>query len=156
MVDIIKTAYQKMCKSLPGSYKTMAAMLNISPSALDNRIYERKGQSVDVSLALAMQDNSESDEFAKAIAEVSGGVFVKLPQMADFDSEEIQPKFIELLEHMGELASEWRGSTEDGEVDKIERRRLEVLAQQIHQTVAEINALTFKYYCAAPKGGYDE
>lgn len=135
----------------------MAAMLNISPSALDNRIYERKGQSVDVSMALAMQDNSESDCFAKAIAEVSGGVFVKLPRMAEFDSEEIQPKFIELLDHMGRLAKEWQDATEDGEVDKNERRRLEHIAVQIHQKVSEINVLTFKYYCPAHmKGQNDE
>lgn len=155
MVDIVKAAYQTMCKSVPGSYTAMAAMLNTSQSSLENRIYERKGQSVDVRMALEMQTNSGRDDFAHAVAEASGGVFIGLPPMADFDNEDIQAQFVALLDQMGKMAREWRTATEDGEVDKIERRRLEVLAQRIHTTVGKINTLTFAYYCLKDEASHE-
>lgn len=52
-VDRIRASYQSMCRSVNGGWSAMAASVSLSKDGLENRIYERKGQSVDVHLAMA-------------------------------------------------------------------------------------------------------
>lgn len=125
----------------------MAAALGMSKDALENRIYERKGQSVLVETALQMQSFSSTTHFSEAVAQVSGGVFMKLPEHGDHDRDELLSKFNELYGELGELSIKFKVSVEDGEIDKRERADLTDVGQHIHRTVEELLTLTFQIYC---------
>lgn len=62
----IRKAYLAMIKEYPGGWDAMSAALGMTRDALENRIYERKGQSVLVETALQMQIFSASSHFADA------------------------------------------------------------------------------------------
>ena len=142
----IKRSYLAMIREYPGGWDAMAAALGMSRSALENRIYERKGQSVLVETALQMQQFSNSTHFAEAVAQVSGGVFMKLPSH-NYDRDELLDKFNELYAELGELSMKFKTSIEDGEIDKRERDELTDVGQHVHRTVEELLALTFQIYC---------
>lgn len=143
----IKKAYLSMIKAFPGGWDAMAAALGMSRDALENRIYERKGQSVLVETALQMQAFSGTTHFAEAIAQGSGGVFLKLPSGGDHDREELLDKFNELYAELGDLSTRFKESVADGEIDKREREGLTDAGQHIHRTVQELLTLTFQIYC---------
>lgn len=143
----IKKAFLSMIKAFPGGWDAMAAALGMSKDALENRIYERKGQSVLVETALQMQSFSSTTHFAEAVAQVSGGVFMKLPEHGDHDREELLSKFNELYGELGELSIKFKTSIEDGEIDRRERADLSDVGQHIHRTVEELLTLTFQIYC---------
>ena len=56
----MRKAYLSMIRAFPGGWDAMAGALGMSRDALENRIYERKGQSVLVETALQMQQFSSS------------------------------------------------------------------------------------------------
>lgn len=143
----IKKAFLSMIKAFPGGWDAMAAALGMSKDALENRIYERKGQSVLVETALQMQSFSSTTHFAEAVAQVSGGLFMKLPEHGDHDREELLSKFNELYGELGDLSIKFKSSIEDGEIDKRERADLSDVGQHIHRTVEELLTLTFQIYC---------
>ncbi|WP_083370101.1 YmfL family putative regulatory protein [Chromobacterium sphagni] len=146
-MDRLRTAYQTMCKAMPGGWPAMAAALGFSKDGLENRVYERKGQSVSVHEALQMQAFSGTTLFAEAVAAEAGGVFIPLPDVATVDDEEIQRVYMELVDEVGRLAREWREATRDGEVDKRERQRLEGIRDAICTKVTQMNHLTFQVFC---------
>lgn len=143
----IKRAYLAMIKEFPGGWDAMAGALGMTRDALENRIYERKGQSVLTETALQMQQFSSSTHFAEAVAQVSGGVFMKLPEHGDHDRDELLAKFNELYAELGDLSIKFKVSIEDGEIDKRERADLSDVGQHIHRTVEELLTLTFQIYC---------
>ena len=136
-----------MIKEFPGGWDAMAGALGMTRDALENRIYERKGQSVLTETALQMQQFSSSTHFAEAVAQVSGGVFMKLPEHGDHDRDELLAKFNELYAELGDLSIKFKVSIEDGEIDKRERADLSDVGQHIHRTVEELLTLTFQIYC---------
>ncbi|POA97173.1 hypothetical protein C2134_18425 [Chromobacterium sinusclupearum] len=146
-MDTIRISYQSMCKAMPGGWPVMAAALGMSKDALENRVYERKGQSVSVHEALQMQAFSGTTLFAEAVAAEACGVFIPLPDVAAVDDEEIQRVYMELVDEVGRLAREWREATRDGEVDKRERQRLEAIRDAICTKVTQMNHLTFQVFC---------
>ncbi|MFK7089315.1 YmfL family putative regulatory protein [Chromobacterium violaceum] len=146
-MDRLRTAYQAMCKAMPGGWAAMAAALGFSKDGLENRVYERKGQSVSVHEAMQMQAFSGSAVFAEAVAAETGGVFVPLPDISTVDDAEIQRVYMELVDEVGRLAREWREATRDGEVDKRERQRLEAIRDAICAKVTQMNHLTFQVFC---------
>ncbi|WP_047258443.1 YmfL family putative regulatory protein [Chromobacterium subtsugae] len=146
-MDRLRTAYQTMCKAMPGGWAAMAAALGFSKDGLENRVYERKGQAVSVHEAMQMQAFSGSSIFAEAVAADSGGVFVPLPDIDTVDDAEIQRVYMELVDEVGRLAREWREATRDGEVDKRERQRLEAIRDAICAKVTQMNHLTFQVFC---------
>ncbi|UTH73322.1 YmfL family putative regulatory protein [Chromobacterium sp. IIBBL 290-4] len=146
-MDRLRTAYQTMCKAMPGGWPAMAAALGFSKDGLENRVYERKGQSVSVHEALQMQAFSGTTLFAEAVAAEAGGVFIPLPDVEAVDDEEIQRVYMELVDEVGRLAREWREATRDGEVDKRERQRLEAIRDAICTKVTQMNHLTFQVFC---------
>ena len=148
----IKKAYLAMIKEYPGGWDAMAAALGMTRDALENRIYERKGQSVLAETALQMQQFSTSTHFAEAVAQVSGGVFMKLPQHADHDRDELLAKFNELYSELGDLSGKVREYVKDDEIDRRERADLSDVGQHIHRTVEELLTLTFQIYCRPASG----
>lgn len=148
----IKKSFLSMIRSFPGGWDAMAGALGMSRDALENRIYERKGQSVLVETALQMQQFSGTTHFAEAVAQMSGGLFMKLPDHGGQDRDELLTKFNELYGELGELSIKFKLSVEDGEIDKRERADLSDVGQSIHRTVEELLALTFQIYCKPAQG----
>lgn len=146
-MDTIKGSYQMMCRAINGGWAAMAQTLSTSVTSLQNSVYCRKGQQMSVARALAMQAASGTTYFAEAVARHSGGVFVEQPPSHPFGNEDIQEKYVELLEKVGSLARRYREATADNQVNRYERRDLETLGHQICQLVTQINQLTFRIYC---------
>jgi hypothetical protein len=120
----------------------------MSRDALENRIYERKGQSILVETAMQMQKFSNSTHFVEAVAQESGGVFMPYPERGDeCDKDELLDKFNQLYAELGELSKTFKVSVADGEIDKRERADLVDVGQQIHRVVEELLGLTFRIYC---------
>lgn len=136
-----------MIKAYPGGWDAMAAALGMTRDALENRIYERKGQSVLVETAKQMQLFSATTHFAEAVAHESGGVFMRLPDRSDQDHDELLAKFNELYAKLGDLSTKFRDSVRDNEIDRREKQDLSDIGQEIHRTVEELLALTFQVYC---------
>lgn len=145
-MDNIKGSFQMMCRAINGGWEAMSAKLSMSRTSLENRVYARKGQQMTVALAMAMQAHSQTAYFAEAVARDSGGVFIQIPPANEIGNVDIQAKYIELLERVGDLAREYREATEDNEVDGRERKTLERLGNQICQLVTQINQLTFRIF----------
>lgn len=144
----IRKSYLAMIKSFPGGWDAISAAMGMSRDALENRIYERKGQSILVETALQMQKFSNSTHFVEAVAQESGGVFMRFPERGDeSDKDELLDKFNELYSELGELSKKFKTSVADGEIDKRERADLVDVGQHIHRTVEELLGLTFQIYC---------
>lgn len=145
-MDMRKT-YLEMIRAFPGGWDAMAGALGMSRDALENRIYERKGQSLLLDTALQLQAFSGTTLLAEAVARQAGGVFMQLPEHGLRNREEMLTKFNELHARLGDLSNKFSDYTRDDEIDRAERRSLEDSGQQIHRTVAELLALTFSIYC---------
>lgn len=143
----LKQAYQRMIKAFPGGWDAMAGALGMSRMCLENRIYERKGQSLLVETAVQMQHTSSTTFFAEAVAQLSGGVFMRMPKHDNIDREELLIKFNQLYAELGHLSIKFKDSVSDGEIDHKERADLTDVSQDIHRTVEELMALTFRIYC---------
>ena len=147
----LRQAYLGMIKAFPGGWDAISAALGMSCIALENRIYERKGQDLHVQTALQLQEFSQTTQFADAIAAQSGGTFVKLPCVDHINNESISDKFHEIFEEFGELSVEFRSSTKDGVINPRERESMNALVDKIHKTMDELRAMTFKVYCPETK-----
>lgn len=141
----LKKAFQEMIK-VHGPSDT-AALMEMSESSLDNRVYERQGQEFKVRQALRLQQVSKTTLFAEEIAEMSGGTFVKLPEPGAIDNESLLSKFNQLHTEIGRLSAEFAADTEDDEINDRERARLEAIGEKIHRATQELLGLTFKVYC---------
>lgn len=143
----LKTSYLAMIRAYPGGWDAMAAALGMSRSALENRIYERKGQSLLVETALQMQAFSGTTSFAETIAQLSGGAFFLLPDGGDQDRDDILAKFNALHAELGDLSRAFNAAVTDQEIDSRERTDLMAIQQRIHARAAELLALSFRIYC---------
>ena len=70
-----------MIKVFPRGWDAIAAALEMTRNALENRIYETKRQTMSAETALVLQKMTGSTLFAEAVASLSGGAFVKLLKM---------------------------------------------------------------------------
>ncbi|AEK63194.1 YmfL family putative regulatory protein [Collimonas fungivorans] len=148
----LRQSYLSMIKQFSGGWDAISAALGMSRDALENRIYERKGQSLCVDTALQMQAFSSTTYFAEAIATASGGVFVAMPSAVDIDNEALLNKFNQLHSHIGLLSRRFSEATADGEVDKRERADLSAIGDEIHKDMQELLGLTFRIYCRDAQG----
>jgi hypothetical protein len=147
----LRKAYQSMIRAFNGGAPAMAGALGMSEASLQNRVYEVKGQAVQTETALAMQRLSGTTFFAEAVAELSGGMFVVLPEVDEHcDNEELLSKFTQILGDLGELASTHREAIKDGVVNDREKHDLEHVAAAAHRHIQELLTLTFRIYC--PQG----
>lgn len=139
--------YLEMIRAFPGGWEAMAGALGMSRDALENRIYERKGQSILVETAMQMQAFAGTTHFAEGVAQASGGVFLKLPEVKIVGNDELLSEFNLLYAELGELSSKFRAYTEDNDINQAERADLDNVAQRIHRTVEELLTLTYQVYC---------
>lgn len=149
----IRQSFLGMIKAFPGGWDAMCGALSMRRDALENRIYERKGQSMCIDTALQMQAFAGTTHFAEAIATVSGGVFVRLPAAGEIDNDVLQEKFHELYAELGRLSLVYSESIKDGEIDRRERADWSAIADDIHKTMQQLMGLMFKIYCRVPMAG---
>lgn len=136
-----------MIRAFPGGWDAMAAAVGLSKDALENRIYERKGQTITVELAELMQKLSSTTFFAEGVSRDAGGVFLKLPEGRDIGNEELLAEFNLLYAELGQLSGKFREYVADDNIDITERADLDAEALKIHRTVEELLALTYRVYC---------
>lgn len=141
----LRKAYLSMIKGFSGGLELMASGLGMSASSLTNRIYEKKGQSVSVADSLAMQVLTGTTFFAEAIAELSGGSFVKLPEFED-GNEELSKKFNELYIELGQLSAAYSAAIADGEIDGKEKEQISEIRNHMLRTLQCLTALMFRVY----------
>jgi DNA-binding Lrp family transcriptional regulator len=136
-----------MIKAFPGGWDAIAGALGMSRDALENRIYERKGQGVLVETALQMQKFSGTTHFAEAVAALSGGTFVKLPEV-EVENVDLLKKFNELYAELGRFSTDFNLATADEEIDRREEAMLRDDADRMHKVLSELVALTMRVYAA--------
>lgn len=125
----------------------MCGAIAMSRDALENRIYERKGQSVLVETAMNLQSFSGTTHFAEAVATASGGAFVKLPADLSDENEALLSKFQTLYAELGQFSHDFSRATADDHIDAGERKVLEADGARIHKVLSELMAITFRIYC---------
>lgn len=143
----IRKSYLSMIKAFPGGWDAITGALGMTRDALENRIYERKGQGVQVELALQLQAFTGTTHFAEAVAVKSGGTFVKLPDDLEHCNVALSKKFREVNVRLGEFSKRFDEATKDDEIDAKERRDLEEIAAGMQRCIAELLALSFRVYC---------
>lgn len=134
-------------KAYEGGWDAMAGALAMSRTALENRVYEKKGQGLLVETALLIQEFSKTTNFAESVAQQSGGVFFRLPDPDVADNESITRKFNEVYGAIGELAADFNTFTADNEVTESERDVLNDVVRKIHARIEELLACTLRVYC---------
>lgn len=150
----IRESYLAMIRAMSGGWGAMCGALAMTRDALENRIYERKGQGVLVETAMAIQGLSGTTHFAEAVATASGGTFVLLPADLSGDNEVLMLKFQALYQELGVFSKDFTDAVADDTIDPAERRRLEADCARVHKVMAELMALSIRIYC--PNGGRDE
>jgi hypothetical protein len=140
-----------MIKAFPGGWDAMVGALGMSRDALENRIYERKGQGVLVETARQLQAFSGTTHFAEAIATASGGVFVKLPDDLDGDNDEMWSKAQQLQIELGRFFEDVKKATADGVIDEREQAVLDADEARVHKVMAELHALVRRIYTPQPR-----
>ena len=149
----IRKAYLAMIKAFPGGWDAIAPALGFTRDALENRIYERKGQGMLVDTAMQMQATTSTTHFAQAVAQASGGIFMPMPTAGEHDRQELLAKFNELYAKLGDLSVTFKDAIRDDEIDQGERAALTDVGQEIHSTVEGLLGLTFQIYCRKQQGG---
>lgn len=140
-MDLIRSAILKMAHSVAGGHVAAAAALGLcSKAALENRLYQVKGQRVSIEEAMMLQIISNRTDFAQAVAFESGGVFVEMPDLdaAALQGEDILNSFLNVFVQMGELVKQYQLAEADGNVDADERA---VIWQQIRELTQVLYAL---------------
>ena len=148
MTDTINQALRTMAQSPNGGYAVTSSMLGITRAALENRLYEVKGQRVSIEEAMLMQRLLERTDFAEAVAAESGGVFVAVPEMdaAALMGEDIREHLHHSVEELGTLFSTWRNSTADGCLSKTESAQLWQQVRSVVNRVVAVAAVTDRIY----------
>ena len=143
----LRKAYLSMIKAFAGGWDAIAPALGMTRDALENRIYERKGQGLLVETALQMQAFAGTTHFAEAIATLSGGTFVRLPDIDAVDNDSLFKKFNQLHADIGLLSQKFSDYTSDDELDAVECASLSGIGNDIHRKMEELLTLTFRIYC---------
>jgi hypothetical protein len=140
-----------MIKAFPGGWDAMAGALGMSRDALENRIYERKGQGVLEQTARQIQKFSGTTFYAEAVATDAGGVFLKLPADAGNDNEEMWVKAQKLQIELGRYFEGVRTATADGVIDAREQVQLADDEARVHRVMAELHALVLRLHTPQPR-----
>lgn len=142
----MRAAILQTIRDFPGGWEAMAGALGMSRDALENRIYERRGQGLLLSTAVMMAKLADSPALAHELARQAGGVYVALPPAAT-ERGDILGQFNALYVELGNLSAEFRAAVGDDEIDDVERARLVRVGQQVHAKIEQLLGLSFAVYC---------
>jgi hypothetical protein len=134
-----------------GGRASLATALGMaSVNAFNNRLYELKGQKFDFDTPLVIQQLSGTNNYARAVAAESGGVFVPLPHVEIDDRQDLMCKFLELTAELGELSGDFNKFTGKGELTDAECEVLHQVGQKVHRTLEELLGLGMRVYRRSP------
>lgn len=127
--------YLEMIRAYPGGWEAMAAALGMSKDALENRLYERKGQQITVQTAMQMQAFSGTSFFAEAVAHESGGIFIPIQSFDGIADIELLDGYTAMVEDEGKFATDFRSALKDGTITRkeFELLRADIRKQQAHE-----------------------
>lgn len=145
----MRKAHVEMIKAYPGGWEAMAAALGMSRPALENRLYERKGQSLLGETSMQIQAFSGTTLYAEAVATASGGTFVLLPEMGECGNDAVLRKFQELYTDLGTFSAHFAEATKDDVIDAGEQKILAADGARLHRVIAQLQALALKVYGSA-------
>nr|DAR86411.1 MAG TPA: regulatory protein [Caudoviricetes sp.] len=146
--DVINQSLRRMASAPNGGHSTCAAMLGLTCAALENRLYGIKGQQISIEQAMLLQRLTESTDFAEAVAQESGGVFVALPELdeAAMVGLDIQEGFLNLFTQLANMVQKHSDITQDGRVTKWESAVLWREVSKISQQLAAVAVMTDRVY----------
>ncbi|OIR10990.1 hypothetical protein GALL_71610 [mine drainage metagenome] len=144
----MRKAYLAMIKAFPGGWDAMAAALGYTRMALENRIYERRGQSMSADTALMMQKLSNTTFYAEEVANQSDGIFIPIPEFTGVSDMALLDAYTEMVSDEGKFATDFREALKDGKVTQaeFEKLRKDLRQQQAHEMelLARIESLIVK------------
>lgn len=131
----IRQAYLAMVKNFPGGWDAIAPALGFTRSSLENRVYERKGQSVLVETALQMQKFTGTTHFAQAVANESGGVFIETPSFHGVADVELLKAYTTIVMDEGKFAHDFQHALDSNKFTRKEYSMLkaDICKQQAHE-----------------------
>ncbi len=141
-----RQALLDLIRKYPGGWDAMAAAVGMSRDALENRIYERKGQQISLHVATQMESFSDCDALVSAHAAARGGVFMKLPAPGDMGNEEISDLFHRIWQDMGELSNEYIELSQKGEATADDQRKLNRVIQEMHVLCERLKSQMMRVY----------
>lgn len=147
----IRQAILEDISAFSGGREALAVALGLtSVNALNNRLYELKGQKFDFDTPMVIQQLSGTTNYAQAVAAESGGVFVQLPHTEIDDRHDLLSKFLELTGQLGELSTDFTQFTGKGELTDSECEVLKGVGQNVHRTLEELLGLCMHLYRRQP------
>ncbi|WP_052318743.1 YmfL family putative regulatory protein [Escherichia coli] len=121
-------AVRKTIAALPGGYAEAADWLDVTESALFNRLRADGDQIFPLGWAMVLQRAAGTHYIADAVAQSAGGVFVSLPEIEEVENADINQRLLkELCQHChgkGEVSTACRGCKGKGIVLDEKRTRL--------------------------------
>lgn len=149
----LRQAKLEIIDAIPGGWDVAAAFLGLTVNALRNRVYEVKDQKLSDEKTLALQQLSKTTHYADAIAQASGGVFVRLPE-AECENSDLMLKLNQVYVYLGNFSRDFDAAlANDGMIDAQEQVILEGDVQKLHKAMAEVLALMLRVYGINQAGG---
>lgn len=131
----MRAAVQKAIKSYQGGWAAMAAALGMSVDALENRIYEKKGQSLALHEALMIEAISETSYITEAMAARHHAVLVTLPD-TEYENKDLLVIQSSLQSALSDLLKTVAESYEDdGVIDHKEEKQILNSKTEAHKAV---------------------
>ncbi|MBC8730014.1 YmfL family putative regulatory protein [Paraburkholderia sp. UCT2] len=138
--------FMAMIGAARGGWETVAAYCGMSVVALENRIYQKKDQRLHLDTAMLIQEISGTTLLVEEIARLSGGVFIRLPDVEVGDRDAVLRKWNEIYIELGRLSGDFNTFTADDEVTESEFEVLQSDAHRVVRAVEELAALTHRVY----------
>lgn len=118
-----------------GGIASAAKAIGRSPGVMYNKFSEANpNYEITAREALALADHMGSTDYAEAICEHFGGVFLPMPAGIPADDDVLQ-SYLDIISQMGSLSKEFTDARQDGIIDPVE---FSVLQMRASQTVMAI------------------
>lgn len=136
-------ALHAMAKGFKGGIVRIATLLGRSPGVMHNKFSEAcEHSNLTLHEALAIQEITDSDAFAEAVAATRGGIFVKLPELGEAADDDVLADFLALIDKEGVLARTLTEARSDGLIEPHEfdavRADSERLVAALHRLLADL------------------
>ncbi len=142
----MRTAIQKAIKSYNGGWAAMSAALGLTVTALENRVYERKGQTLTLHEAMQIEAISNTKHITEAMAMRHNSVVIELPQ-GDKDNVDL---FVIQSELQGAVSGVCKtvadSISDDGVIDGKEEKLINESKREVHKTVERLVHTAFLIY----------
>ncbi|WP_277971784.1 YmfL family putative regulatory protein [Pantoea agglomerans] len=144
-------AIRKTIASLAGGYAEAAEILDVSQDAIFNRLRNGGDQIFPLGWALVLQQAGGTHHIANAVAKISGGVFVPLPEIEEVDYGDINQRLLEAIEQITRYSQQVRAAIDDGVIEPHERQAID---EELYCAIAKLQehtTLVYRVFCESEK-----